>query len=132
LSFDGEWKAAAVCAVALAIEFTALLWQERRHRSLVGRGLLALVAATGLGATGLAVFAGLHVTQELPCFGAPPPLSPSPAEVAAVQRAEALYHTLYTVDTLVVFAYLATLSLAFMGVVFVTGKRRAVRRLRAR
>jgi hypothetical protein len=77
LSFDGESKATAACVVALVIEFSVLLWQdrqERRHRSLVGQGLLVLVAVTGLGATGLALFAGLHATQELPCSGAPLPL----------------------------------------------------------
>jgi hypothetical protein len=134
MSFDGAWKAAAVCAVALAIEFSALLWQERRQRSLVGRGLLVLVAATGLGAMGLAVYAGLHANLDLSCLGgdAPPPPVLSPAEEAAMRQADALYHTLLTVDTLVALAYLATFSLALMGAVFVMAKRRAVRRLRAR
>jgi hypothetical protein len=134
LSFDGEWKAAAVCAVALAVEFSALLWQERRQRSLVGRGLLVLIATAGLGAMGLAVYAGLHANVDLSCLGggAPPPPVLSPAEEAAMRQAEAVSQTLYIVDTLVAFAYLATLSLALMGAVFVTAKRRAVRRLRAR
>lgn len=102
--FEGAWKAAALCSVILSVEFCVLLWQRRRHRSPMGWKTTALVAATSIGTAGLAIFAGRHAMQGLPCFGAPG-LHPSFTEV---QQANIAYQTLAVVDALTVLACIAT------------------------
>lgn len=57
---EGEWKAAALCSVILSLEFCMLLWQSRRRQPALSWGILAPVAATGIGAAGLAIAAGYY------------------------------------------------------------------------
>lgn len=117
--FEGDWKAAALCSVILSVEFGVLLWRSRRRQYPFGWGIIAPVAATAIGAAGLALFAGWHATQGLPCFGAPV-IQPT---VAEVQQASAAYQTLVIVDALAILACVAT------GIFVVAG---AIRLLRAR
>ena len=115
--FEGQWKAAALCSVILSVEFGVLLGWSRRRQYPFGLGIAAPVAATAIGAAGLALFAGWHATQGLSCFDGPGlhPMYP--------QQADAAYQTLVIVDALAVLACIATAILVVVG---------AVRLLRAR
>lgn len=114
--FEGEWKAAVFCAGVLAVVFTALLILPRRYPSAVGRVLLGVVSVAALGAASLALYAGRHAAQGLPCYAAPG-LHPSASEV---ERASAIYQALSVVDRLAVFTCIATTLLTLTAVVWLT------------
>ncbi len=109
--FAGQWKAAALCSVILSVEFCILLWQSRRRPPSCGWEIAAPVAATAIGAAGLALFAGQQATQGLPCFGASI-LHPT---VAQTQQMSAAYQTLVIVDALAILACVATAILVVTG-----------------
>jgi hypothetical protein len=119
--FEGEWKAAALCAVVLTVEFSVLLFSYHASPSLIGRGFLSLVAGTALVEIGLALFAGWHATMGLPCFGVPGLYS----SAEDVQRADAAYQTLAVVDALALLGCVATVALVIVGAVRLAWRRRS-------